>query len=414
MSKRPKTGSSRPIGFASLVGWLRDRRIGIKLGFIMFVPTLATVIVGANGLVTQISNANTADRARTLATLSADARHAGRLRCRTSAPTRRVCSATGNQHLGRRRRYPTPGRGGQGVPRQVSRSRRRRRRPPTRSRAVATSDVPATLQLAAHRHPAQHRRAARAAHTGRRRTRHRRCTESRAISNTRRSSRRPARASATPPPSSPVTRRSRSRCARPVRSPSAKEYLAAGARRRARGAARRAAMPPGAAQGLHRRRTTGQSQALDAFAVVATPASRTLLDADRHRRRTAPVRRSTKARSTALQPAMAMPTGFTVDQWNAAMASAPNLLRARSRSAARQARSSPTPRPRATDVRAPDHHRRRPALRHRADRHADRLVRGPVDEPIAARAASTARSPSPGTVCRRRSPDCATRRSRRS
>ncbi len=73
MTKRPKTGSSRPMGFESLAGWLRDRRIGIKLGFIMFVPTLATVIVGANGLVSQISNANTADRAHTLATLSADA-----------------------------------------------------------------------------------------------------------------------------------------------------------------------------------------------------------------------------------------------------------------------------------------------------------------------------------------------------
>ncbi|HEY9483698.1 MAG TPA: nitrate- and nitrite sensing domain-containing protein, partial [Micromonosporaceae bacterium] len=61
------------MGFESLAGWLRDRRIGIKLGFIMFVPTLATVIVGANGLVSQISNANIADRAHTLAALSADA-----------------------------------------------------------------------------------------------------------------------------------------------------------------------------------------------------------------------------------------------------------------------------------------------------------------------------------------------------
>jgi signal transduction histidine kinase len=73
VTKRPKTGRNRPMGFESLAGWLRDRRIGIKLGFIMFVPTLATVIVGANGLVSQISNANTADRAHTLATLSADA-----------------------------------------------------------------------------------------------------------------------------------------------------------------------------------------------------------------------------------------------------------------------------------------------------------------------------------------------------
>jgi signal transduction histidine kinase len=54
----------------SLAGYLRDRRIGFKLGFILFVPTLATVIVGANGLVSQISTANDADRARTLATLS--------------------------------------------------------------------------------------------------------------------------------------------------------------------------------------------------------------------------------------------------------------------------------------------------------------------------------------------------------
>src|SRR6201999_2785238 len=72
-TKRPKTGRNRPMGFESLAGWLRDRRIGIKLGFIMFVPTLATVIVGANGLVSQISNANTADRAHSLAILSADA-----------------------------------------------------------------------------------------------------------------------------------------------------------------------------------------------------------------------------------------------------------------------------------------------------------------------------------------------------
>ena len=54
----------------SFVGYLRDRPIGIKLGFIMFVPILAIVIVGANGLVAQISTTNNADRARTLATLT--------------------------------------------------------------------------------------------------------------------------------------------------------------------------------------------------------------------------------------------------------------------------------------------------------------------------------------------------------
>src|SRR5262245_15677991 len=61
------------MGVGSVAGFLGNRRIGIKLGFIMFVPTLATVIVGANGLVSQISNANSADRARSLASLSADA-----------------------------------------------------------------------------------------------------------------------------------------------------------------------------------------------------------------------------------------------------------------------------------------------------------------------------------------------------
>ena len=73
MSKRPEAGAKPQSGKRSLVGYLRDRRIGVKLGFIMFVPTLATVIVGANGLVSQISTASTADRARMLATLSGDA-----------------------------------------------------------------------------------------------------------------------------------------------------------------------------------------------------------------------------------------------------------------------------------------------------------------------------------------------------
>ena len=73
MSKRPEAGAKPQSGKRSLVGYLRDRRIGVKLGFIVFVPTLATVIVGANGLVGQISTASTADRARVLATLSGDA-----------------------------------------------------------------------------------------------------------------------------------------------------------------------------------------------------------------------------------------------------------------------------------------------------------------------------------------------------
>jgi signal transduction histidine kinase len=70
VSKRPEAGRGPRFGVRSLVGYLRDARIGIKLGFIMFVPTLATVVVGANGLVGQISTANAADQARTLSTLS--------------------------------------------------------------------------------------------------------------------------------------------------------------------------------------------------------------------------------------------------------------------------------------------------------------------------------------------------------
>jgi signal transduction histidine kinase len=70
VSKRPKEGRAPRSGVRSLVGYLRDRPIGIKLGFITFVPILAIVIVGANGLVAQISTTNDADRARTLATLT--------------------------------------------------------------------------------------------------------------------------------------------------------------------------------------------------------------------------------------------------------------------------------------------------------------------------------------------------------
>jgi signal transduction histidine kinase len=70
VAKRPQEARVSRSGARSLVGYLRDRPIGIKLGFIMFVPTLAIVIVGANGLLGQISTTNNADRARTLSTLT--------------------------------------------------------------------------------------------------------------------------------------------------------------------------------------------------------------------------------------------------------------------------------------------------------------------------------------------------------
>src|SRR5690606_26996246 len=49
---------------------LRDMSIWSKLGVIMIVPTMATVIVGTNGLIGHFDTANSAGRARTLAQLS--------------------------------------------------------------------------------------------------------------------------------------------------------------------------------------------------------------------------------------------------------------------------------------------------------------------------------------------------------
>ncbi|GIJ70320.1 hypothetical protein Voc01_052370 [Virgisporangium ochraceum] len=55
------------------VGRLRDLPIWSKLGLIMIVPTIATIVVGTTGLVENISAANDADRTRTLARLSMQA-----------------------------------------------------------------------------------------------------------------------------------------------------------------------------------------------------------------------------------------------------------------------------------------------------------------------------------------------------
>jgi len=55
------------------VGRLRDMPIWSKLGLIMIVPTIATIVVGTAGLLTDIGAANDADRTRTMAGLSAQA-----------------------------------------------------------------------------------------------------------------------------------------------------------------------------------------------------------------------------------------------------------------------------------------------------------------------------------------------------
>ncbi|MEU7902633.1 sensor histidine kinase [Actinoplanes sp. NPDC049118] len=70
MSKRPKTANAVMSRLRRPAGRLRDLPIWSKLGLIMLVPTLATVIVGTSGLIDHINEASDAERARTLSVLS--------------------------------------------------------------------------------------------------------------------------------------------------------------------------------------------------------------------------------------------------------------------------------------------------------------------------------------------------------
>ncbi len=70
MSKRPKTADGAMSRSRRPADRLRDLPIWSKLGLIMLVPTVATVIVGVTGLVDHIDTARNADRARTLSVLS--------------------------------------------------------------------------------------------------------------------------------------------------------------------------------------------------------------------------------------------------------------------------------------------------------------------------------------------------------
>jgi signal transduction histidine kinase len=70
VSKRPKTANAVMSRLRRPVGRLRDLPIWSKLGLIMLVPTLATIIVGTSGLIDHINEASNAERARTLAALS--------------------------------------------------------------------------------------------------------------------------------------------------------------------------------------------------------------------------------------------------------------------------------------------------------------------------------------------------------
>ncbi|RIV39416.1 sensor histidine kinase [Micromonospora radicis] len=69
MSKRPKTAGSFLSRLGRPAGRLRDMPIWSKLGLIMIVPTIATVVVGTSGLVDHLDSLSDANRAGDLAEL---------------------------------------------------------------------------------------------------------------------------------------------------------------------------------------------------------------------------------------------------------------------------------------------------------------------------------------------------------
>ncbi|WP_341718978.1 nitrate- and nitrite sensing domain-containing protein [Micromonospora sp. FIMYZ51] len=69
MSKRPKTAGSFLSRLRRPAGRLRDMPIWSKLGLIMIVPTIATVVVGTSGLVDHLDSLSDANRAGDLAEL---------------------------------------------------------------------------------------------------------------------------------------------------------------------------------------------------------------------------------------------------------------------------------------------------------------------------------------------------------
>ncbi|MFG2053669.1 nitrate- and nitrite sensing domain-containing protein [Micromonospora sp. NPDC048930] len=69
MSKRPKTAGSFLSRLRRPASRLRDMPIWSKLGLIMIVPTIATVVVGTSGLVDHLQTLNNANRAGNLANL---------------------------------------------------------------------------------------------------------------------------------------------------------------------------------------------------------------------------------------------------------------------------------------------------------------------------------------------------------
>ncbi|WP_433347187.1 nitrate- and nitrite sensing domain-containing protein [Micromonospora sp. CA-111912] len=76
MSKRPKTAGSFLSRLRRPAGRLRDMPIWSKLGLIMIVPTIATVVVGTSGLVDNLDTLGNANRSGDLANLVG---HSGKL-----------------------------------------------------------------------------------------------------------------------------------------------------------------------------------------------------------------------------------------------------------------------------------------------------------------------------------------------
>ena len=74
MSKRPKPANAVMSRLRRPAGRLRDLPIWSKLGLIMLVPTLATIIVGVSGLVDHIEEASNAERATFLIAASSGPR----------------------------------------------------------------------------------------------------------------------------------------------------------------------------------------------------------------------------------------------------------------------------------------------------------------------------------------------------
>ncbi|GAB3946171.1 hypothetical protein GCM10027614_39250 [Micromonospora vulcania] len=70
MSKRPKTAGSFLSRLRRPASRLGDMPIWSKLGLIMIVPTIATIVVGTSGLIDHLETLNNANRAGDLANLS--------------------------------------------------------------------------------------------------------------------------------------------------------------------------------------------------------------------------------------------------------------------------------------------------------------------------------------------------------